>query len=80
MTLAELNHRKRELTVKLNYARDRHMEALMAADDEMGLMIKTQGELLNIEFLIQKAKAEETMASSDTAWSLKRLREYMNSL
>lgn len=80
MTLSELNHRKRELTVKLNYARDRHFEALCAADEEMDRMIKTQGELLNIEFLIQKARAETGMVESDKAWDLKRIREWTNSL
>lgn len=76
----DLNCRRRELKVKLTYAYARYIESEKAKEEAMGDMAKAEGELMNIEFEIQKAAAEESMAASDRAWDLKRIREWTNSL
>lgn len=80
MNLFELKSRRRELLVKLQYAFERHAAAMRAFDAEGQNMTAIQAELLGIEMQIQRVNMENTMAASDRAWSLKRIREWTNSL
>lgn len=69
MTLLGLQERKRELTIKRNYAFDRYIAADAEAQKAMRVMAQADNDLMVLELELQKFNAEQSMRASDKAWA-----------
>ncbi len=68
-TLLGFQERKRELTIKRNYAFSAYIDADAAAREAMKTMTYCDNELLCLELDLQKFNAEQNRAASDAAWA-----------